>query len=144
MPVDFHSSAPLPQLAKWYLIVGLVLVLGGFGAATRVAPDPRGFGTHQQFGFPPCTFRIMFGITCPACGGTTCVAHFVRGHWIQSAKTHLSVFLLAVSALLYIPWSVVSLHTKTYWGLRDPVTFAVILLFSLSVISLIQWGTHFI
>jgi hypothetical protein len=34
-------------------------------------PDPRGFGTHEQLGFPPCTFQRYLGVPCPFCGMTT-------------------------------------------------------------------------
>ena len=144
MPFNNSSSAALTPLSRVFLVIGMSAVIGGFGLAASVSPDPRGFGTHQQFGFPPCTFRVAFGITCPSCGGTTSVAHFVRGEWISSAKANLSVFLLALTALLFLPWAILSLRSQVFWGLREPVTFAVILMLSISLIAMVQWGMNYV
>jgi uncharacterized protein DUF2752 len=61
----------------------LVIFLSG-GAllwiAAMLEPDPRGFGTHEQLGLPPCGFAVRTGLPCPTCGMTTAFAHFVRGH----------------------------------------------------------------
>lgn len=41
------------------------------GVASALKPDPRGFGTHQQLGLPPCISEEYLGIPCPLCGMTT-------------------------------------------------------------------------
>ena len=56
--------------SKWSVLSGrkrlavLLLALGllaPLGVAAMLRPDGRGFGTHQQLGLPPCTFRVLFG-----------------------------------------------------------------------------------
>lgn len=47
--------------------------------AAWLNPDRRGLGTHEQLGFPPCSFVVLFGYPCPTCGMTTAFAHAVRG-----------------------------------------------------------------
>ena len=59
---------------------GIVVV---FGIAVWLKPDPRGFGTHQQLGLPPCTFRSLTGTNCPHCGLTTSFSWFVMRAVVQ-------------------------------------------------------------
>jgi hypothetical protein len=39
--------------------------------ASYLTPDPRGFGTHEQLGLPPCISTNFLGVPCPLCGMTT-------------------------------------------------------------------------
>ena len=55
----------------------------------------------------PCTFHTATGLSCPGCGITRSVSHFVTGHWRKALAFHpfgpplLAGFLLvAVCALL--------------------------------------------
>ena len=84
--------------------IGIVAV---FGIAVWLKPDPRGFGTHQQLGLPPCTFRSMTGISCPHCGLTTSFCYFVRGQFLSSTKANPAGVLLASASVLILIWSVV-------------------------------------
>lgn len=59
--------------------VGLAIV-ALVATAARLAPDKRGFGTHEQLGWPACQVRLWTGRPCPTCGMTTAWAHAVRGH----------------------------------------------------------------
>lgn len=124
---------------RFALVVGGGLVLAGFFVASIVQPDPRGFGTHQQFGLPPCSFREILGIPCPSCGGTTSVAYFVRGEWIKSAKANTAVFALAVLGLLYLPWCVVSLFQGRLWGVSTPTHLYLTITITLSAVAIVQW-----
>ncbi len=89
----------LPPLVRCSsCLIGLsILVL--LIVAARLEPNPRGLGTHQQLGLPPCTMRVVLEIRCPACGMTTSWAHFVRGQWLSSASVNLGGFLLALYGL---------------------------------------------
>jgi hypothetical protein len=55
--------------------LGLALaLLGVLVTAWRLDPDPRGHGSHQQLGLPPCGFLVAFGRPCMTCGMTTSFA----------------------------------------------------------------------
>lgn len=62
------------------LVAGAVF---GTGAAmtyllARVPPDPRGHGTHELLGMPPCSWPATLQAPCPTCGVTTAAAHLVH------------------------------------------------------------------
>lgn len=73
--------------------------LSGLFVARQLQPSSTGIGTHQQLGLPPCSMRMLFGMTCPGCGMTTSWAHFTRGQWTASAATNLGGFLFALYAI---------------------------------------------
>ncbi|MFB3906996.1 MAG: DUF2752 domain-containing protein [Candidatus Eisenbacteria bacterium] len=59
-----------------------------------------------------CPLRLLTGIPCPACGGTTAVSALLAGRWEAAARANpLVVFaaaaaaLLAVASLAVIPWA---------------------------------------
>ncbi|MBI4558717.1 MAG: DUF2752 domain-containing protein [Candidatus Hydrogenedentes bacterium] len=88
----------------------LLCVLAAFGlfcvfllARYGLTPDPRGVGTHQQLGFPPCLTMTLFGIPCPFCGMTTAFTYMAHGDpvaafWCQPAGS--VVFVAAALAWL--------------------------------------------
>jgi hypothetical protein len=66
-------------------LVGLVLapvVLVALGLALE--PDPRGHGTHEQLGLPPCLLPARLGIPCPGCGWTTAVSLACHGRPVDA------------------------------------------------------------
>ena len=83
---------------------GIVVV---FGIAGWLTPDPRGFGTHQQLGMPPCTFRTLTGVNCPHCGLTTSFSWFVRGEFNNSMKANPAGLILASAGVAVLIWSMV-------------------------------------
>ncbi|MFO0628566.1 MAG: DUF2752 domain-containing protein [Polyangiales bacterium] len=71
-------------------------------------PDPRGFGTHQQLGLPPCNFQEATHIPCPGCGLTTSFTNMAHGHVIDAFAAHLMgplLFLITVGVALASPWA---------------------------------------
>lgn len=129
----------ISHLTRWFLAFWCLSVLTGFSFALAVDPDPRGYGTHQQFGLPPCSFRLLFGIPCPSCGGTTCVAHFVRGNWIAAVRSNAAVFGLSLTGLLSLPWCWASIHKRRFLYTTTFTTNILYLLISLSTIATAQW-----
>lgn len=53
-------------------------------ALWRVAPDERGFGTHERLGLSPCSWPVAYGIPCPTCGCTTAACLLVHGRVVDA------------------------------------------------------------
>ncbi len=140
----FRIPAGVP-LARWQRILLIVVSLGllaGFGLAGFLTPDPRGFGTHQQLGLPPCGFAAVFGMPCPSCGATTSFSFFVRGNWIQALQANAAAFTLAVICGLAVPWCCVSSYLGKAWGISSPSRVVLIGLVILTSIAAMQWGVR--
>lgn len=97
-----HARLPVLSRLGWrarfvasLISLGLLAVLA---VAASVAPDPRGFGTHERLGMQSCGFLLRTGIPCPTCGATTAFAHFVRGQWLASFRTQPLGFGLALAS----------------------------------------------
>ncbi len=88
--------ALLPHLGIFLGLTGLFAALG------HLTPSPDHVGTHQQLGFPPCSFRAVFGLPCPGCGGTTAVCYMLHGD-VKNALVS-NVFGAAVFAGLAAVW----------------------------------------
>ena len=137
-------EAPVGTLGRAILFGVATFLTGGFALARSLSPDPQGFGTHQQFGLPPCTTRMLFGIPCPGCGMTTCFAHFVRGEFVLAANANLAGVVLAAVCALLIPWSLWSAHRGRLWMVSDPVTFAGVLTICMSGLAVLFWAARLI
>ncbi len=59
-------------------------LLGMLVFAMWLTPDPRGFGTHEQLGLPPCLLRYYTGVPCPFCGMTTAFSLMAHGRVQES------------------------------------------------------------
>src|SRR4051794_5757921 len=90
------DGLPLGRLARCLLTLWGLLLLGGFIVAYWLEPDPRGFGTHQRLGLPPCTIRSLCGFPCPSCGMTTSFACFIKGRWREAAQANVAAIPLAM------------------------------------------------
>ncbi len=126
--------------ARAGLVAWAVFLMAGFGLAFSLEPDPRGFGTHQRLGFPPCSFRVWFDIPCPSCGGTTSFSNYVRGNWIRAARSNLAAFGLALVCTGMIPWSLVSAWSGYTWRIQQPANVLLWMMGILTGIASIQWG----
>ena len=95
------------RLGRWTR-VGMVLAALGMTAvlvvAGRLRPDPRGYGTHQKLGLPPCAFRALTGSSCPTCGMTTAFAWFVRGRIGPAFASNPGGLCAAAASVGLIPW----------------------------------------
>lgn len=100
-----------PRLAAYqrrnYLTSGIVL-LGLLVLAGILKPNAAGYGTHQQLGLPPCTFKTIFGVRCPTCGMTTSWSYFVRGNLAASWQANAGGTCLAISAAIGAVWAILS------------------------------------
>lgn len=78
------------------------LLLVAFGL--WLAPDARGYGTHEKLGLPPCMFMKWFHVPCPGCGVTTSVALAAHGRILDSARNQpfgLFVALMIPAAAIW-------------------------------------------
>lgn len=133
------SEASISRSARVGLVaLGLCLVTG-FGVAASLPPDPRGFGTHQKLGLPPCTMLTWFNRPCPGCGMTTCFAHFVRGQFRDAARANPAGLFMAVTCVGLIPWCWISAARGRYLGFDDPGQPLALLLASWGLVGLIVW-----
>jgi len=93
---------------NWLLRVAFLATAAALAGMLVVAavlrPDPRGYGTHEQMGLPPCSFDEVFQVRCPSCGMTTAWSHTVRGQLIAALKANAAGAVLALSAILALPW----------------------------------------
>lgn len=132
-------------MAKLNWIVRLVLITSGtillalLITAASLKPDPRGYGTHEGLGLPPCTFQQLFGIRCPSCGMTTSWAYMMRGHVIRSFQANAGGALLCLAAVIGAPWAIGSGITGRRLG--PPVSEVVILavLGAILAVTLVDW-----
>src|SRR5947209_2100708 len=60
----------LPLVQRLALVTAGTVLIGLLATAACLTPSPRGMGTHQQLGLPPCTVVQWFGVRCPSCGMT--------------------------------------------------------------------------
>ena len=123
------------------VLLGLwcLFLIGGFLVAVSLSPDPRGYGTHQRLGFPPCSIRSLFGIPCPTCGMTTSFANFVRGRFVESVRANVAGFLLACVCAVQIPWCLASLRSGRMWRVSRPQSCLMWVLAGILGLSIVQW-----
>lgn len=103
------SAVPRPWRVRAIALVVLALCVSVLGLAAYLRPDPRGFGTHQELGFGPCSMILTTGFPCPSCGMTTAFAYTVRGRLGHAflAQPAGTIFALATIAVaLASLWSV--------------------------------------
>lgn len=87
--------------------MGLVLA-APVAVATRLTPDARGWGTHEQLGMAPCSIRLWSGRPCPTCGMTTAWAYAVRGNAQAAVAANLGGALLLPATIVAAAWALAS------------------------------------
>jgi hypothetical protein len=107
--------------------------------AAWLPPDPRGLGTHQQLGLPPCTVRQLTGWRCPSCGMTTSWSHLVRGQVWDSLRANSGGTLLGLTCLILAPWSLASGVRGRWLGQPPGPAASVALTLILLAVTLVDW-----
>jgi len=133
------NGAPLGGLTRAMLLAWAVFLLSGFTVARTLKPDPRGYGTHQQFGLPECSIRVLFARPCPGCGMTTSFSYFVRGEFASAARANPAGVLLAMLCVLMIPWSLWSAWQGSMWLVEEPMTLLAILIAVIGCLAVLSW-----
>jgi hypothetical protein len=105
------ANAPLvasdaPTLADRIANVawGTVGALPLLTAALLLTPSPKGMGTHQQLGLPPCTFLYLTGFPCPFCGMTTSWTHAAHGQVFESIRAQPMGFAFFAVDFFLVAW----------------------------------------
>jgi hypothetical protein len=98
-----RPAARAGRLERTTLLIAGVVAALLLALAARASPDPRGLGTHESLGLPPCALYAATGIPCPSCGMTTAFAHAVRGHFAAAVRAQPLGFLVAIGAALAAP-----------------------------------------
>jgi len=88
--------------------VALVACLTVLALARGLDPDPRGVGTHEQLGLPPCGIVEQFDVPCPSCGFTTTFALAADGHLVQAVTNQPFGFLVFLAAVAAVPATALS------------------------------------
>ena len=97
-----------------YVTLGLV-ASAGLITARLLQPSPRGVGTHEQLGLPPCVFLHLTGIPCPGCGLTTSFAHAARLQFYESVITQPFGLVVFIIAVLSVPLSMHFIRRRVPW-----------------------------
>lgn len=84
--------------------------------ARWLTPSANGFGTHEQFGLPPCLFFKLTGIPCPSCGLTTSFAHSARLQFYQAFITQPFGVLAFILTVVSIPLFIYLLRRRIAWS----------------------------
>lgn len=109
-PESRSQLVPVSRFTRLASAGVCLLIVCVFGIAARLTPNPQGFGTHQQLGLPPCAFRQVLGLSCPACGLTTSFAWLTRFDLPQAFRVNpLGLPLALVLILVAIGAALVSL-----------------------------------
>ncbi len=123
-----------------------LLALLGIGLSSLLVtafllqPNTQGYGTHQQLGLPPCTFVVLYGRRCPACGMTTSWSHLVRGQLPSSLQANVGGSLLGGIALFVAPWALVCAKRGRWWLVRPDDAIVIGLIVLVSVVTLSDWA----
>lgn len=96
-----------------------ILLMTALAVAARLEPDPRGFGTHEQLGRPPCAILRLTGKPCPTCGMTTAFAWFVRGGVAQSWAANPAGLVWAIGSVPLAGWLLACSATGRSLGVRS-------------------------
>lgn len=105
-------AAGLERVAWAVVAAGALVVLF---LAMRLAPDPRGVGTHEQLGLPPCGLVATFGVPCPSCGFTTTFTLAAHGRLLRAFINQPFGLLLFVGTVLAVPIGVVGATKGVSW-----------------------------
>jgi len=134
-----RGGYPVTTGGRWLLTGWSLFLLGGFALAFMLTPNPRGFGTHESLGLPPCTFRALFGIPCPSCGMTTCFSHLMHGNVIPAFRANAGGVLLAAVCAVQVPWCWWSAYRGRLAGVSEPARFLAWLAGGIAGVCFVNW-----
>jgi hypothetical protein len=107
--------------------------------ARKLEPDPRGFGTHTQLGFPQCAFLTATGRLCPTCGMTTSFAWMTRGRFKPSWQANPAGCLYALLTVPVFAWLLLSAVVNQPVGFKKVSTPLTELVFAAVALGIASW-----
>lgn len=107
--------------------------------ARLLRPSPRGVGTHEQLGLPPCLMLHLTGLPCPSCGLTTSFAHAARLDFYQALLTQPFGLLAFCLTVLSIPLALYLLRRRIAWASVIHARGANAVLYTLIACYLLSW-----
>jgi hypothetical protein len=117
-----------------------LLCVSILAVAVYLQPDPRGYGTHERLGLPPCGFIVTTGLPCPTCGMTSSFAYMMHGHPLRAFVAQPAGALLCVGTVftaLYALSAAVQGHMLgIQWDRLGPVRVALTIIF----VFIGSWG----
>lgn len=129
-----YSRQDQVQYLVLLLVASAVLVI-----ARLLPPSPRGVGTHQQLGLPPCFFLKLTGLPCPSCGLTTSFAHAAKLHFYEALLAQPFGLLAFCLTALLIPLSVYLIYAQMPWARLIRARHANIVVYTLLALYLLGW-----
>ncbi len=130
----------LPARTRLVAAVAALMLAVPVALATRLTPDARGWGTHEQLGLAPCWFRQWSGRACPTCGMTTAWAYAVRGDALAAVESNAGGAVLLVATVGAAAWLVAVAATGRPLGGRPPLRWAVSAATAWLVVTLADWA----
>ncbi len=146
-PAPAVDSPRLHWFVRIFIATGGAIAIVLLGTAASLKPNVvqvgpgefRKMGTHHGLGLPPCSFRVMVGMPCPSCGMTTSWSHTMRGQLWQALEANIGGTLLAISALVYGPYMLIS-GIRGRWFLAPfNELYAAVIAFTIIAITLVSW-----
>lgn len=98
--------------ARHVRVTAIVIAIGCAGilfVATYLTPDPRGFGTHEQLGLPPCISTTFLHVPCPVCGMTTAFSLMAHARPVDAFRTQPAGAIFFVVCLFALAGAVSAL-----------------------------------
>jgi hypothetical protein len=134
------DAVRLPWRSRMAAGLAAIVLLGPVALATRLMPDSRGWGTHEQLGSTPCWAQRMWNRPCPTCGMTTAWAYAVRGDALAAVDVNSGGAVLLVATLATASWLAVAAATgRLVGGWPRPRT-AAWLATTWLVVTLMDWA----
>jgi hypothetical protein len=87
----------------WLDALLVAVMTGAFVLLRSTHPSAAYVGTHESWGLPPCTFRLLLDLPCPGCGVTTGLAYMTRGQIADACVSNLlSPALFTLGAWIWL------------------------------------------
>lgn len=130
-------------MATRLVLAGLAVALAAvLGVACWLRPDPRGMGTHEQLGLPPCTFHLFTDVPCPSCGMTTSFTALMHGRVGDSLRANAVGTILAVGALVMAPYLAFCAFVGRRIGVNDYEVLLARVIVLVLVLVFAGWGVR--